>query len=36
MDRPAEAAAAYRQAITLTGSAVRRRYLRRRLAQVQA
>jgi RNA polymerase sigma-70 factor (ECF subfamily) len=35
LDRPDEAAAAYRRAITLTGSEVERRYLRRRLAEVE-
>jgi RNA polymerase sigma-70 factor (ECF subfamily) len=34
LDRPAEAAAAYQQAIKLSESEVERRYLRRRLGEV--
>jgi RNA polymerase sigma-70 factor (ECF subfamily) len=34
LDRRQEAATAYRQAITMAGSDVERRYLRRRLAEV--
>jgi RNA polymerase sigma-70 factor (ECF subfamily) len=35
LDRPHDSAQAYRQALSLTANAVERRYLRRRLAELE-